>query len=97
MLELGKSRINIYWKTPIGKGNAMAPIILERFTSNEKLGLVFFDDPFAIGWTQNKNIAKALAHQLGVSELPDRHFNLPVGAMFWARTDALKPLLEKKL
>jgi lipopolysaccharide biosynthesis protein len=63
--------------------------------ANDQLGLVFPDEPNVIGWSKNKEIAEDLAHQFGIKELPDRHFNFPVGTMFWARTEALKPLLSK--
>jgi len=75
----------------------MASTILERMADNEKLGLVFPDDPWVIGWSGNKERAEDLAHQFGIHELPDRYFNFPMGTMFWARTEALQPLLTKKL
>lgn len=79
----------------IGKKHKMASIILASFRNDAKLGLVFPDDPSHIGWTKNKKDAEKIASQLGISELPDRYFDFPVGTMFWARTEALKPLLER--
>lgn len=79
----------------LGDNCSMASIIFDYFTNNEKLGLVFPDDPYVVGWTENKRIAKKLARELEIKNLPEHHFDFPVGNMFWARTEALKPLLTK--
>jgi lipopolysaccharide biosynthesis protein len=71
----------------------MASRILDRFAADKELGLVFPDDPNAWGWTENKAVAADLAARLGLGPLPDRHFQFPIGTMFWARTAALRPLL----
>ncbi len=92
-LSMGQAWFIFLLENLIGKKYSMASTILERMADNEKLGLVFPDDPYIIGWSGNKQIAENLAHQFGIKELPDRHFNFPVGTMFWARTAALKPLL----
>lgn len=92
---MGKTWARFLLENLIGKEYCMASTILERMASNEKLGLVFPDDPWEVGWSGNKEIVEELAHQFGIDTLPDQYFNFPVGAMFWARTEALKPLLEK--
>lgn len=92
---MGKTWLNFLLENLIGKEYPMATTILEKMAGNEKLGLVFPDDPWVVGWSGNKQIAEGLADEFGINELPDRHFNFPVGAMFWARTQALKPLLTK--
>ena len=75
--------------------NCMADTIIQRLAVDDSLGLVFPDDPNIIGWGENRPYALTLAKRLGIAEsLPETTFNFPVGNMFWARTTALKPLLE---
>ncbi len=92
---LGQIWLNFLLENLIGKRYPMALTILERMAGDKKLGLVFPEDPWVVGWSGNKKIAEDLAHQCGIKELPDQHFNFPIGTMFWARTEALKPLLTK--
>ena len=81
----------------LGGASAMADIILGRMAADPSIGLVFPDDPYLVGWGRNLPFAQALCHKLGISgELPE-HFVFPVGTMFWARVDALRPLLESGL
>ncbi|MBK1644895.1 hypothetical protein CKO25_09580 [Thiocapsa imhoffii] len=79
----------------LGGRVAMASRILARFVAEADLGLVFPDDPHACGWSDNRTIASAIAQQLGLGALPERHFWFPIGTMFWARTEALRPLFER--
>jgi lipopolysaccharide biosynthesis protein len=71
----------------------MADAILARLQGGDKLGLVFPDDPIVVGWTNNRKIAQQWAGRLGLDEIPGRHFNFPVGTMFWARSEILEPLV----
>lgn len=78
----------------VGSEYPMASLITEKLAIDDKLGLIFPDDPYVVGWTKNKSIARELGKRLGVKDLPERFFNFPVGSMFWAKTDAIRPLLE---
>ena len=79
----------------LGGKSAMADAIIQRFAREETIGLVFPDDPHLLGWGENLPYATDLARRLGIAEpLPATTFNFPVGSMFWARTAALRPLLE---
>ncbi len=79
----------------LGGKSAMADAIIQRFAREETIGLVFPDDPHLLGWGENLPYAADLARRLGIAEpLPATTFNFPVGSMFWARTAALRPLLE---
>jgi hypothetical protein len=81
----------------LGGKYAMMDIILDRFARNPELGLVFPSDPNIFGWTVNRSHANALLERMGIStQLPDEFF-FPIGTMFWARTDAIAPLLELDL
>ena len=75
----------------------MADKIIAHMASDRSLGLVFPDDPHVVGWGENGALAASLAESLGLGELPKGHFNFPVGTMFWARTEALRPLVELDL
>ena len=64
------------------------------FAANPKLGLVFPEDPHIVGWTENWDIASALAPRFGVVAPLPRAIEFPVGNMFFARPAAIAPLLH---
>ena len=74
-------------------GSPMLDQILAKFNSDPAIGMVFPDDPNAIGWSENREIAEDLAQRLNIGPLCDS-FNFPVGSMFWARSSAIKPLVD---
>ena len=79
-------------------GTAATPMgdrVLEAMLAQPKIGLVFPDDPSAIGWDANRGQAEALAKTFGLGELPNQ-IDVPVGAMFWARRGALTPIYEQE-
>lgn len=71
----------------------MVDIILGRMATDPSIGMAFPDDPNVIGWGKNRPYAEALGQQLGLHQLPE-HFLFPIGTMFWARVDALRPLFD---
>lgn len=78
----------------LGSKGPMVDLILGRMAHDPGIGIVFPDDPNFVGWGENKAIAQDLCERLGLPrELPDQ-FVFPVGTMFWARVDALRPLFE---
>ena len=46
-------------------------------------------------WAQNLQTGQALCASIKVPLPPPGYIEFPVGSMFWAKTEALKPLLEK--
>jgi lipopolysaccharide biosynthesis protein len=51
----------------------------------------------AVGWSNNFETARDIARDAGFALNPDNALAFPSGSMFWARSAALKPLLDLKL
>jgi lipopolysaccharide biosynthesis protein len=82
----------------IGEKGGMMDGILEKMASDPSIGIIYPDDPGCFGWEGNYSYGKALIDRLGYkAPRPDASMNFPVGTMFWARTAALKPLLDLNL
>jgi glycosyltransferase involved in cell wall biosynthesis len=80
----------------LGGARRIADRIVARLATDPGLGMIFPDNPGCIGWDKNRRHAEPLAERLGITRLPTE-FNFPVGTMFWARTDALRALLDLRL
>lgn len=91
--ELGNRWRHFLWQHLVGPAAPVADIILERFAAEPDLGMVFPENDFLVGWERNRDLAAALAPRLGLTTLPE-HIEFPVGTMFWARSAALKPLVD---
>ncbi|WP_292493746.1 rhamnan synthesis F family protein [Mesorhizobium sp.] len=77
----------------IGSKIPALDLIAAYFEANPKVGLVFPEDPYVCGWGMNLEIAQAVADRLKCgTDLPDA-IEFPVGNMFFARPNAIKPLL----
>ena len=94
--KIGQQWFAFLLENLVGGQASMASIILERMAGDGGLGLVYPDDPNFVGWNANRGQAEELALQLGDVALPGEHFNFPVGTMFWARTQAIEPLLARQ-
>jgi hypothetical protein len=82
----------------VGEKGGMMDGILEKMASDPSIGIIYPDDPGCFGWEGNYSYGKALIDRLGYkAPRPDASMNFPVGTMFWARTAALKPLLDLNL
>lgn len=79
-----------------GKAGPMADRIIGQMQADPMIGLVFPDDPNAVGWSANLEFARELAEPLKIKSLP-QHFLFPVGTMFWARAEALQPFWDLNL
>jgi glycosyltransferase involved in cell wall biosynthesis len=94
---IGDSWREFLWQNLLGELHPMADLIIGRLCRDEQLGLVFPDDPHLSDWDSNRDIASGLAQRMGIAEPLPPFFDFPVGTMFWARTAALKPLLDLQL
>lgn len=96
--SVGASWYNFAMINMIGEpeGVKMFDEILHAFRLDEKLGIVFPDDPNLMGWGENyEHARKLLPNEL----LPNEEdvFEFPVGSFFVARPAALKKLVELSL
>ncbi|WJI16287.1 polysaccharide biosynthesis protein [Pseudoxanthomonas winnipegensis] len=76
--------------------------VLGMFLAEPKLGIVYPESYpgvplWAHTWLGNVQAGQSLAASMGISIEPQRYFDFPAGSMFWARVDALRPLLDLEL
>ncbi|HEY8574109.1 rhamnan synthesis F family protein [Phenylobacterium sp.] len=75
--------------------------VYEAFARLPKLGVVAPRTfPFVrrhMIWGENFPACRALGERMGFALYPDSALDFPAGAMFWARSSALKPLLDLNL
>ena len=95
--EMGERWRDFLLQHLLGTKFPMAEIILEQFAREPSLGIVFPEDPHLVGWDSNRAEAEKLAARMGLEGQLPVHFNFPVGTMFWARPQALKPLFDLQL
>jgi glycosyltransferase involved in cell wall biosynthesis len=85
------------WEHLVGGKSAIADTILEAFAEDPRLGLVFPEDPHLNGWDENLKMAEDLAARMKLPQPLPTYFDFPIGTMFWARPDALKPISRLNL
>jgi glycosyltransferase involved in cell wall biosynthesis len=95
--QIGRDWMNFLMANLLSINNLKtADLILSYLQENDKVGLVFPDDPTIVSWDKNYADAVELAHRMDIGKLTE-HFNFPIGAMFWGRAEALKPLFDLNL
>jgi glycosyltransferase involved in cell wall biosynthesis len=92
--EAGERWREFLWQHLVGDAHPMMDRVLSAFARDPRLGLVFPLDPHLIDWGENRDIAAGLATRMGITSALPTHFEFPIGTMFWARADALRPLLN---
>ncbi len=72
--------------------------VFELFKHRPDLGIIASQhfEPMRhwVNWGGNFKIASALANQMGIALSEDAILDFPSGSMFWARSSALRPLLD---
>ena len=94
---IGETWREFLWQNLLGDRYPMMDIILDRFATDDSLGIVFPEDPHLSDWDFNRDIASGLAERMGIEVPLPPFFDFPIGTMFWARTRALQPLFELEL
>ncbi|WP_156386589.1 rhamnan synthesis F family protein [Aureimonas sp. Leaf454] len=90
---VGEGWREFLWNHLVGGEHPMMDHVLAAFSRDERLGLVFAEDPHLNGWDTNRRFAEDLARRMNIDAAFPHHFDFPIGTMFWARVDALKPML----
>ena len=82
----------------VGEKGGMMDAILAKMTGDPSVGIVYPDDPGCFGWEGNYSHGEQLLQKMGFeASNQEASMNFPVGTMFWARTGALKPLIDLDL
>lgn len=73
--------------------------ILSLLGRDDRIGLVFPQPFFRLpyrrnSWLSNLALGRVVAERIGVEQVPTGYFSFPSGSMFWARGEALRPLLD---
>ncbi|UOQ60064.1 rhamnan synthesis F family protein [Leucobacter rhizosphaerae] len=89
------------WTNLVGDGIPFADRIIAEFAADPMLGMVAPEELRLHDWDGNREFAPAWIDRLQLNRrapmpLPV-HFDFAVGAMFWARSAALAPLLDAEL
>lgn len=82
----------------LGSGERVQAI-LSAFEAYPSIGLIYPETYYGVPywahtWLSNKGIASSFLSRLGIPFDPDQYIDFPAGSMFWARSEALEPLLE---
>lgn len=87
----------LLWENLVGGRSPMLDVLVANLAGDPKLGLVFPQDPGLSDWDLNRDEAEKLAARLGLEEQFPNHFEFPIGNMFLARPQAIRPLFDLEL
>ncbi len=76
--------------------------IFALLTGDQQVGFIYPQNfsglPYiASTWLSNKACGRIWCNKLGITNTPIGYFDFPAGSMFWARSDALRPLFNAKI
>ncbi|HEY2347292.1 MAG TPA: rhamnan synthesis F family protein [Xanthomonadaceae bacterium] len=91
--EVGRRWFEFLLENLLGGKAHMADIVLGHMAADASIGMVFPDDPNIVGWGSNMTLAREFGERLGLRDLP-KNISFPVGTMFWARVDAIRPMFD---
>jgi glycosyltransferase involved in cell wall biosynthesis len=94
---IGETWRKFLWHNLLGDTHPMMDLVLERLVDDDRIGIVFPNDPHLSDWDDNRDLAEMVAKRLGIHEPLPPFFEFPIGTMFWARAQALKLLFDLKL
>ena len=86
------------FENTIGGKHLMLDRIVERMLQDQRIGIIYPDDPNIYDWGDNYSLACDLAKKMGFSiQHEKKKFNFPAGSFFWMRPAAFKPLMDLNL
>ncbi len=91
---LGERWRNFLFQHLLGSRVPAMDTILAVLAQDAKLGLVFPEDNSIIGWDFDFEHAQRLADRMHFTTKLPKFIDFPVGTMFWARVQALEPLMR---
>ncbi len=76
--------------------------IFALLTGDQQVGFIYPQNfsglPYsAYTWLSNKTCGLIWCNKLGIINTPTGYFDFPAGSMFWARSEALRPLFNAKI
>jgi len=95
--QMGNVWREFLWDNLVGGAYPMTDVIAAAFDHQSDLGLIMAEDPHLAGWDANRPTAEALATRMGIPLPLEDFLDFPLGNMFWARPEALQPLLNLAL
>ena len=92
-LAMGDRWRDFLWDNLVGP-EPMLDTAAAAFAATPRLGLLMAEDPHLVGWDGNRDAAERLRERMGLAAPLPTFFDFPLGTMFWARPNALAPLLR---
>ncbi|MCH9639002.1 MAG: hypothetical protein K0U40_05870 [Betaproteobacteria bacterium] len=91
-----------YLLTNLFGSKAQIRRIFTLLTGETNAGIVYPQNfsglPYsAYTWLSNQANGRIWCNKLGITNFPTGYFDFPAGSMFWAKTEALRPLFEAEL